>query len=118
MLFSEILKELRKKKKMTQEEAAKKLGIARTTYSGYERGTSEPDIEGLKKISNVFEVDIDLLIGSNKKESELTLPESTYEYVIKEAEEKYGVNLRDDPVVNATLRELILSIAKSKKENK
>lgn len=116
-MFPEILKSLRKKKKLTQEEAAKKLGIARTTYSGYERGTSEPDIEGLINISVLFDVDIDYLLGEIKKESEYTLPESTYEYVIKEAELKYGVNLRDDPVVNATLRELILGIAKSKQKD-
>ncbi|MOA35525.1 hypothetical protein D3C78_1569810 [compost metagenome] len=54
----------------------------------------------------------------NKEESEYTLPESEYERVIKEAEAHYGVNLRDDPVVNATLRELILGIAKSLTDKK
>jgi len=116
------LKELRKSKKLTQEDAAKKLGIARTTYSGYERGTSEPDLDGLKNISNLYGVSVEYLLSNdqkpNKVESEYSLPESEYDRVIKEAEEKYGVDLRDDPNVHQMMRELILGIAKMQQEKK
>lgn len=66
-MFSERLKELREKSKLTQEEASKKLGIARTTYSGYERGTSEPDFSTLTKIAEFYGVDLNWLITGELK---------------------------------------------------
>lgn len=121
-LLHQKLKELRKYKKLTQEDAAKRLGIARTTYSGYERGTSEPDLDGLKNISKLYDVSVEYLLGTgqktNKVESEYSLPESEYDRVIKEAEEKYGVDLRDDPNVHQMMRELILGIAKMQQDKK
>ena len=56
------LKELRGKHNQTK--IAKALGIAQTTYSGYERGESEPDIETLKRISGYFGVSIDYLLNN------------------------------------------------------
>lgn len=60
------LEELRRKHKLTQKELSSRLGIARTTYSGYELGTSEPDNETLEKIADFFNVDIDYLFGRKK----------------------------------------------------
>lgn len=62
-MLAERLKKLRNKEGMTQGEFAKKLGVARSTYSGYERGTSEPDNETLDKIANHFAVTTDYLLG-------------------------------------------------------
>lgn len=61
-MFADRLKGLRKKSGLTQEEAAKKIDIARTTYSGYERGTSEPDFDTLNKLSDLYEVDLNWLL--------------------------------------------------------
>lgn len=113
-LFSERLKELRKKKGLTQEEASKKLDIARTTYSGYERGTSEPDFNILNKLSRFYDVDLNWLVGE-EKESDYALPEEIILKVIKEAEDEYKVSLRDDPVVESAVRDLIHNLAKMKK---
>lgn len=65
--FSERLLELRLNKKVTQEEAAKKIGVARTTYAGYEINRSEPDIYTLVKIANYFNTSIDYLVGRYNK---------------------------------------------------
>jgi transcriptional regulator with XRE-family HTH domain len=108
------LRHLREKRGYSQVYVYKRTGINNKTLSRYEKDGTEPDAESLLKLANLYEVTTDWIIGSDKKESDFSLPESVYEHVIKEAEEKYGVNLRDDPVVNATLRELILGIAKSK----
>ena len=62
-MFSERIQKLRKEKRLTQEEISHKLGISRTTYSGYERGTSEPDFKTLISIADFFEVTLDYLIG-------------------------------------------------------
>lgn len=65
-MLSERLKALRKKDGATQEEFAERLGIARSTYSGYERGTSEPDNETLDKIAKYFSVTTDYLLGRSE----------------------------------------------------
>ncbi|RCW44268.1 helix-turn-helix domain-containing protein [Paenibacillus prosopidis] len=112
--LGERLKYAREKKRYTQIEVAEKLDISNGAISGYERNYRDPDTDTLNKLATLYDVTPNWLLGRNEKESEFSLPESVYEHVIREAEEKYGVNLRDDPVVNATLRELILGIAKSK----
>jgi HTH-type transcriptional regulator, competence development regulator len=59
--------ELRKAKKLRQEDIAKILGIARTTYAMYEQGNREPDFDTLNKIADYFEVTIDHLLGREEK---------------------------------------------------
>ncbi len=59
------LKELRIQNNFTQEELAKKIGIKQYTYSNYESGKTEPNIETLKKIADIFNVDTDYLIERN-----------------------------------------------------
>lgn len=58
---------LREKSGLTQKELSTKLGIARTTYAGYELGTSEPDNDTLQKIANFYDVSIDFMFGREKK---------------------------------------------------
>lgn len=62
-MFAKRIENLREKEKITQKNLAVKLGIARTTYSGYENGAREPDLETLKKIADYFEVSTDFLVG-------------------------------------------------------
>lgn len=54
---------LRKERGMTQEVAAKRLKIARSTFANYENGIREPDNETLKQIADFYEVSIDYLLG-------------------------------------------------------
>lgn len=62
-MLKERLSSLRAGTKMTQSEMAKKLGIARTTYAGYENGSRRPDPETLQKLADIFEVSLDFLLG-------------------------------------------------------
>lgn len=57
------LKELRKENNITQEEMAKKLNIATSTYGGYELETSEPTIDTLCKLADYYGVSLDYLVG-------------------------------------------------------
>lgn len=41
---------------LTQEEAAKRIGITKDTLSNYERGKSFPDVPIIKKIEDVYGV--------------------------------------------------------------
>ena len=61
--MGERLKQLRLSKKMTQGTLAKKLGVSVSTVGMYERGQRNPDNEMLIKISKVFSVSVDVLLG-------------------------------------------------------
>ena len=62
------LKEIRVKKGLTQKQIANKIGIGVTTYSGYETGYSNPDIDKLMQISDILGVTIDFLVGHESLE--------------------------------------------------
>lgn len=53
------LKFLRKKFKYTQSDISSKLNISRSTFSNYEQGQSEPDIETVINICKIFNCSID-----------------------------------------------------------
>ena len=57
------LRGLREQRGLSQGEAAKRIGIARTTYSNYEAGNREPDIDTLIRMADFYDVSIDYLVG-------------------------------------------------------
>lgn len=70
-ILRERLKELRKDNALTQAKVAKRLGIPRSTYSGYEKGVREAGYHTLVELSNLFNVSIDYLLGiTNKRNHE------------------------------------------------
>lgn len=66
--FNEMLKHLRLRDTLSQAELAEKLGVAKSTISMYEVGKREPDFETLEKISGIFQVDMNFLLGKEPKE--------------------------------------------------
>lgn len=64
MTFGEKLLFLRKQKKYTQEFVAKHLGIAKSTYCGYEIDNREPSLEKIKCLSEIFDVPPAFLLGT------------------------------------------------------
>lgn len=65
MLVGTNLKVLRKRMKFSQEEVAQALGLTRSTYSGYENGVAQPNIENLIAFSTFYKVSIDDLVKIN-----------------------------------------------------
>lgn len=61
-LFSDNIRSLRLKKKVSQEKLAESLLITRGRYVKYEDGTSEAPYEILKRISQYYKVSIDILL--------------------------------------------------------
>lgn len=57
------LKELRKKKKITQQDLAKKIGSSQTSINHWELGINEPSIDALIKLADIFDCTVDYLIG-------------------------------------------------------
>ena len=66
MEFHEKLQELRKNRKLTQEELAEILYVSRTAISKWESGRGYPSIDSLKQIALFFNVTIDDLLSSEK----------------------------------------------------
>ena len=69
--FCNIIFELRKERGWTQTLLAEKLGIAPQSISKWECGIGYPDVTLFPVIAELFEVDIGVLFGQNKKEKEV-----------------------------------------------
>ena len=66
-----FLRELRKNKGFTQEQAAEKLGISSRTISRWETGAYMPDISMLIDIAELYDVDIREIIDGERKEENM-----------------------------------------------
>ena len=64
--FGEILKALRMRKGYTQAQLADSLGISASAVGMYERGLRQPSPEQLIKLSKIFMVSADYLLGIEK----------------------------------------------------
>lgn len=62
MEFNNKLYNLRKQKRLSQEELANRLNVSRQTVSKWEVGDSTPDMEKLIAISDLFEISLDELV--------------------------------------------------------
>lgn len=58
------LKEIRKKKGLTQRQVADYIGCAPSVYSRYETGDREPSIDILIQLSRYLNVTIDYMVGN------------------------------------------------------
>ena len=65
MKIGDNLKTLRKRAGKSQEDVANDLGFNRSTYSGYENGVAQPNIENLIALSKYYELSIDVLLSEN-----------------------------------------------------
>ena len=64
-MFNENLKSLRKDRGFSQEQMAVRLNVVRQTISKWEKGLSVPDAEMLVKIAELFNVNVEDLLGRN-----------------------------------------------------
>ena len=63
MNFGAKLKSLRKGQKLTQQQLADRLGVAKSVVSYYESGDRFPSNDVLIKIAHTFHISIDYLLG-------------------------------------------------------
>ena len=61
--FGDRLKELRKSKKLTQVQVSKMIDVQQGTYSRWENGTLEPNLEAVVKLAKLFDTTTDYLLG-------------------------------------------------------
>ncbi|MGM0214186.1 helix-turn-helix domain-containing protein [Enterococcus sp. AZ109] len=106
-MFGMRLTQLRKQRGLTQNDVAKILGIARTTYSSYEQGRRSPDVDIQNKIADYFNVSLDYLHGREK----------TDDYLLTEKQLRVASHI-DDVLVEEQLEEIIhyIEFMKQKKQ--
>lgn len=78
MLFGERLLSVRKKKKISQDELAKKLGVHAPVIGRYERNEVKPSIEMAANLANALGVSLDYLVGV----ADLELDKSVVEKIV------------------------------------
>lgn len=71
MAFGEKLQALRKSKGLSQEQLAAQMTVSRQAISKWELGESNPDIENLIQISNIFNVTIDYLLKDDESSNRM-----------------------------------------------
>lgn len=92
-MLGDVIRGLREKRGYTQEVAAKKLGIPRSTYSNYELGKREPDLKTIKEIAEFYSVNItDLAEVNNEFEVDINI--SSVDDII----EKYNLMVDGKPM--------------------
>ena len=68
MALEDRIKEARKNNGLTQQQAANMIGVAKSTWAGYESGNSTPDIDKIVKIMDALGVDANYLWQDYKQE--------------------------------------------------
>ena len=94
MKTSEILKDLRKSKKMTQADLAKALKIGQATVAGYENEEYIPHISSLIAYANFFECSIDYLVGREDDFGNITVQAESNAPVLSAEERELLENFR------------------------
>lgn len=66
MTFGERLREARLAKGLTQSELGEKIGVAKSTLAGYEKGSREPDLQKIRLLLETLDIDANELFGVEK----------------------------------------------------
>ena len=81
-MLTERLKKMRKEHGYKQLDIADKIGTGRTTYAKYETGDIQPPIDQVIRLSDLFDVSVDYLLGKsndrtspNAKKSDIRDPD-------------------------------------------
>ena len=61
--FPERLNQLRDKRGVSQAAVSKEIGVSRYTIYSYEKGKTEPTLDGLVTLADYFDVTTDYLLG-------------------------------------------------------
>ena len=85
--FNENLKNARERKGMSQKDVAEEIGVAKSTYSLYESGNREPNVQTIKKIADVLNVSADDLLGLNEEPLTIAAHFDGDEYTEEELDE-------------------------------
>ncbi|MGM9608279.1 MAG: helix-turn-helix transcriptional regulator [Oscillospiraceae bacterium] len=62
--INETLRQLRQERGLTQEEVAERVGLTRQAVSGYEAGRTQPGLDVLQRLADIYQVELtDIIYG-------------------------------------------------------
>lgn len=79
-----FLKELRREKKLTQEQLAATLGVTNRSVSRWENGVNLPDLDLVIELANYFDVSIEEFLDGERKDKMVN--KETEQVILKAAE--------------------------------
>lgn len=99
--FGQRLSRIRKEKGFTQNEIADKVGVTSQAVSKWENDLASPDIDILLKLSEIFDISVDDLLGKetkktvlNDKPSKKDIDKMIFKIIVTSADgDKVNVNL-------------------------
>ena len=71
-MLGDKIKLYRENKKITQNDVADILDVSPATVSKYESGALEPNIESLKRLSELFKISIDELLNDEEEKFDIS----------------------------------------------
>ena len=107
-MFGDRLRKLRKNTNLTQEELGKMLGVAKNTISYWESGDSQPSVETIIEIADIFKVSTDYLFGIENLSKEEKLIKALTEVGVV-------VNTKDITLEDLTNALKVIEMMKNKK---
>lgn len=75
-MFPNRLRALRNDRSWTQADLASKINVSPKTIGAWERGTREPPIETITKLSDIFDVSADYLLGKTTQKNTISTTET------------------------------------------
>lgn len=84
--FNVNLQNARERQGLTQKEVAERIGVAKSTYSLYESGNREPNVQTIKKIADLLDTSADELLGIDYSQSTIAAHFDGKEYTAEELE--------------------------------
>ena len=95
-MFAQRLKELRKSSGMNQSELGEKIGVAKSTIAGYEKGFRKPKLRVLNDLAEIFHTSADFLLGLTDDKTP-NKPSKDIEKILKEPDYHFrGRKLTND----------------------
>lgn len=76
-IMAKRLRDARERKNLKQTQVKALTGINNKTLSGYENGVSEPDLETLNKLAELYEVSVDWLMGRTDNPKQIITYQNT-----------------------------------------
>lgn len=118
-IFTERLKQIRKKRDLSQADLAEYLQCSRQSYAHYETGRSEPSLETLVKIATYLQCSLDYLLGLSDDSTQRDLTPAEREALQKAAADIKGYETTDEELaakLPADIREGILALIRLERD--
>lgn len=111
-MFAKRLKQLRKQRKYSMQDVADSIGVAKSTYAGYESGYRQPTLETTHLIAKKLNTTTDYLLGLSDAPHKLDMTNNAKELLNSTHLHWDGIPLEEEDL--ELVRKILLRVAQSK----